>query len=76
MIFRSLDVGFPSKCYDIACLHSPHQADGATPVYIAAFKGHIEALKLLVAARADVDRSTEDRVTWPLIEGCQISIEA
>ena len=31
--------------------------DGATPAFMAAQEGHPEALRLLIAARADVDKA-------------------
>ena len=36
------------------------QQDGATPLYIAAEKGHTESITLLLQARAAVDAKAED----------------
>ena len=37
---------------------------GSTPVYMASYNGHIEVVKLLIEARADVDKARTD------VSGC------
>ena len=39
----------------------PMQQDGATPLYVAAWKGHTESITLLLQARAAVDAKAEVR---------------
>ena len=58
------------------CPSSPHAAaankaneNGATPLYIACDKGHVDAARLLLDKGAEVDRADEDGRT-PLFVAC------
>ena len=38
--------------------------NGATPLYIACQKGHVEAVKMLLANKAAVDKAAKVRGAW------------
>jgi len=40
--------------------------DGATPLYIAAQRGHLKVVQLLVQAGVEIDKATTDTRTTPL----------
>ena len=40
--------------------------DGATPLFVAALKGHLEVVRLLVESGANKDQGTTDKGATPL----------
>ena len=47
--------------------------DGCSPLFIAAYKGHVEAVKALIASRADVQ--TTENVSSAEREGSGVGYE-
>ena len=54
-----------------ADVDEPSKTTGATPLFIAAGKGHVEMLRLLIDAGADKDAATTDFGLTPLFIAVQ-----
>ncbi len=48
-------------CIDVVCWYGTVQGDGASPLFIASRNGHVEVVRALLGAGADVGQATVSR---------------